>query len=114
MDFVCLNYNNPEEKNDEQSFTSPTVVIEIPDLAAASTANTSIEIPNNILLNNDFDVPSNNIIAEQINLSLNNLTNVPMLIPDPEYIDEINLYCWRKEKKDDTPETVKKYCQKPH
>lgn len=32
MDFICLNYNNQEENNDDQSFISPVVVIEIPDL----------------------------------------------------------------------------------
>lgn len=99
MDFVYLNYNNQAEKNNEQSFTSPDVFIEIPDLAATSTENTSIEIPNNILLNNDLDVPSNNIIPEQIDLSLNNLTNVPMLISDPEYIDEITCVAGGRKKK---------------
>ncbi|CAI6346925.1 unnamed protein product [Macrosiphum euphorbiae] len=48
MDFVCLNYNNQEENNDQSFNTSPVVVIEIPVLAGTSTANTSIETPNNI------------------------------------------------------------------
>jgi len=60
MDFVCLNYNNQEENNDQYFNTSPVVVIEIPGLAGTST-NTSIETPNNILLNNNLNVPSNDI-----------------------------------------------------
>lgn len=97
MDFVCLNYNNQEENNDQSFNTSPVVVIEIPGLAGTSTANTSIETPNNILLNNNLNVPSNDIIAEQIDITLNNLTNVPN--PDPEYIDEITCIAGGRKKK---------------
>lgn len=93
MDFVHLNYSNQvEENNDfhiEQSFNTSPVVIEIPGLVAILAVNISIEIPINNILNNYLNEPSNNIIAEQIDLSLNNLTNILMLIPDPEYIDEI-------------------------
>lgn len=97
MDFVCLNYNNQEQKNGQSFNTSPVVIIEIPGLAGTSTANTSIETLNNILLNNDLNVPSNDINAEQIDISLNDLTNVP--IPDPKYIDEITCIAGGRKKK---------------
>lgn len=67
-------------------------------LKIQATENTSIEIPNNILLNNNLDKPSNNI-DEKIDLSLNNLTNIPMLIPNPEYIDEITCIAGGRKKK---------------